>query len=170
MPILPEKRKTSSYCGVSLCLFISRIYVKPFNFLSRVRAKFRNRHTILIIKQLIHTKENLVYVKRQEKQHAEQQHIKTSLFDNYLTSHYSFMKYAENGRLICAEKRCSVPPSFLLVTTRTSTPTKNMLPYLQDIKPMGCILQCREKFPQTALLIDLTRQRNHAKLPSLARA
>lgn len=45
-----------------------------------------------------------------------------------------------------------------------------MLPYLQDIKPMGCILQCREKFPQTALLIDLTRQRNHAKLPSPARA
>ena len=80
------------------------------------------------------------------------------------------MKYAENGRLICAEKRCSVPPSFLLVTTRTFTPTKNMLPYLQDIKPMECILQCREKFPQTALLIDLTRQRNHAKLPSLARA
>ena len=45
-----------------------------------------------------------------------------------------------------------------------------MLPYLQDIKPVGCILQCREKFPQTALLIDLTRQQNHAKLPSLARA
>lgn len=145
MPILPEKRKTSSYCGVSLCLFISRIYVKPFNFLSRVRAKYRNRHTILIIKQLIHTKENLVYIKRQEKQQTEQQHIKTSLYTNYPTSHYSFMKYAENGRLIYDNKRCSVPPSFLLVTTRTSTPTKNMLSYLQDIKPMGCILQCREK-------------------------
>ena len=110
-----------------------------------------------------------MYVRRLEKQQTEQQHIKTSQFDNYLTSHYSFMKYAENGRLICAEKRCAVAPSFLLVTTRTFTPTKNMLPYLQDIKPMGCILQCREKFPQTALLIDLTRQRNHAKLPSLAR-
>lgn len=145
MPISPEKRETTSYCRVSLCLFISRIYVKPFNFLSRVRAKGRNPHTILIIRRLIHAKGNLVYVKRQEKQQTEQQHIKTSLFDNYLTSHYSFMKYAENGRLICAEKRCSVPPSFLLVTTRTSTPTKNMLPYLQDIKPMGCILQCREK-------------------------
>ena len=165
-----EKRKTTSYCRVSLCLFISRIYVKPFNFLSRVRAKHRNRDTILIIRQLRQTKRNLVYVKRQEKQQTKQQSIKTSRFHNYLTSHYSFMKNAENSRLICAEKRWSVPPSFLLVTTRTSTPTKNMLPYLQDIKPMGCILQCREKFPQTALLINLTRQRNHAKLPSLARA
>jgi hypothetical protein len=113
--------------------------------LSRVRANGKNPHTILIIKQLRYTKENLVYIKRQEKQHAEQQSIKTSQFDNYLTPHYFFMKNAENGRLIYAEKRCSVPPSFLLVTTRTSTPIKNMLPYLQDIKPMGCILQCREK-------------------------
>jgi len=104
--------------------------------LSRVRANGKNPHTILIIKQLRYTKENLVYIKRQEKQHAEQQSIKTSQFDNYLTPHYFFMKNAENGRLIYAEKRCSVPPSFLLVTTRTSTPIKNMLPYLQDIKPM----------------------------------
>jgi len=136
LPISPEKRKTTSYCRVSLCLFISRIHVKPFNFLSRVRANGKNPHTILIIKQLRYTKENLVYIKRQEKQHAEQQSIKTSQFDNYLTPHYFFMKNAENGRLIYAEKRCSVPPSFLLVTTRTSTPIKNMLPYLQDIKPM----------------------------------
>lgn len=71
----------------------------------RVRAKYKKSYTILTIKQLRHTKGNLVYVKRQEKQHAEQQHIKTSLFDNYLTSHYSFMKNAENSRHICAEKR-----------------------------------------------------------------
>lgn len=45
-----------------------------------------------------------------------------------------------------------------------------MQPYLQYIKPMWFTLQCREKFPQTTLLIDLTRQQNHAKLPSLARA
>lgn len=93
-------------------------------------------HIVLIVIILRSTQENQSYVKRQEKQQTEQQYIKTSQFDNYLTSLYSFMKYAENGRLICAEKRCSVPPSFLLVTIRTSTPTKNMLPYLQDIKPM----------------------------------
>lgn len=102
-------------------------------------------HIVLIVITLRSTQVNQSYVKKQEKQHAEQQYIKTSQFDNYLTSHYSFMKNAENGRLIYAEKHCSVHPSFLLVTTRISTPTKNMLPYLQDIKPMGCILQCREK-------------------------
>ena len=40
-------------------------------------------------------KENLVYVKRREKQQTEQQYIKTSLYTNYPTSHYFFMKYAE---------------------------------------------------------------------------
>lgn len=124
-----EKRKTTSYCRVSLCLFISRILTKPVNFDSEVRAMTPEIHIVLIVITLRSTQENQSYVKRQEKQQTEQQHIKTSQFDNYLTSLYSFMKYAENGRLICAEKRCSVPPSFLLVTTRTSTPTKNMLPY-----------------------------------------
>ncbi len=71
----------------------------------RVRAKYKKSYIILIIKQLRYTKGNLVYVKRQEKQQTEQQHIKTSLYTNYPTSHYSFMKYAENSRLICAEKR-----------------------------------------------------------------
>ena len=93
-------------------------------------------------------KENLVYVKRREKQQTEQQHINTSQFHNYLTPHYSFMKYAENGRLIYAEKRCYHPPSFLVVARRTSAPTKNMLPYFKP-QSMLFILQCREKFPQT---------------------
>ena len=170
LPISPEKRKTTSYCRVSLCLFISRIHVKPFNFLSRVRANGKNPHTILIIKQLRYTKENLVYIKRQEKQHAEQQSIKTSQFDNYLTPHYFFMKNAENGRLIYAEKRCSVHPSFLLVTTRTSTPTKKCCPICKILNPCDAFFSAVKKPPQTALLIYLTRQQNHAKLPSLARA
>ena len=145
MPISPEKRKTTSYCRVWLCLFISRILVKPVNFDSELRATTSEIHIVLIVIILQSTQENQSYVKRQEKQHTEQQHIKTSQFHNYPTFHYSFMKNAENSRLICAEKRWSVPPSFLLATTRTSTPTKNMLPYLQDIKPMWSILQCREK-------------------------
>lgn len=170
MPISPEKRKTTSYCRVSLCLFISRILAKPVNFDSKVRTMTLENNIVLIINTLRYILENQSYVKRQEKQQREQQYIKTSLYTNYPTSHYSFMKYAENSRLICAEKRCSVHPSFLLVTTRTSTPTKNMLPYLQDIKPMWFTLQCRKKFPQTTLLIDLTPQQNHAELSSLARA
>lgn len=106
-------------------------------------------HILLTVNTLIRLQENQVYVKRREKQQTEQQHINTSQFHNYLTSHYSFMKYAENGRLIYAEKRCSVHPSFLLVTTRTSAPTKNMLPYFKP-QSMLFILQCREKYPQTA--------------------
>lgn len=90
----------------------------------------------LIVIILRRIQENQAYLKIREKQQREQQYIKTSLYTNYSTSHYSFMKYTENSRLIYAEKRCSVHPSFLLVTTRTSTPTKNMLPYLQDINPM----------------------------------
>lgn len=71
--------------------------------MSRVRAKDRKPHTILIIKRLRHIKENQSYVKRQEKQQTEQLHIKTSLYANYPTSHYFFMKYAENSILIYAE-------------------------------------------------------------------
>ena len=145
MPISSEKRKTTSHCKVSLCLFISRILVKPINFDSKVRPMVSESHIILTVSTLRRIQENQSCVKRQEKQQTEQQHIKTSMYTNYPTSHYSFTKNAENSRLICAEKRWSVPLSFLLVTIRTSTPTKNMLPYLQDIKPMWFILQCREK-------------------------
>ncbi len=62
-------------------------------------------HIILIVIILRSTQENQSYVKRQEKQQTEQLHIKTSLYANYPTSHYSFMKNAENSRLIYAEKR-----------------------------------------------------------------
>lgn len=36
LPISPEKRKTTSYCRVPLCLFISRILAKAVNFDSEV--------------------------------------------------------------------------------------------------------------------------------------
>ena len=105
-------------------------------------------HILLTVSTLRRSQENQVYVKRREKQQTEQQHINTSQFHNYLTSHYSFMKYAENGRLIYAEKRCYYPTSFLVVARRTSAPTKNMLPYFKP-QSMLFILQCREKYPQT---------------------
>lgn len=62
-------------------------------------------HIVLTVIILRCLQENQSCVKRQEKQQTEQQHIKASLYTNYPTSHYSFTKNAENGRLIYAEKR-----------------------------------------------------------------
>ena len=149
LPISPEKRKTTSYCRASLCLFISRILVKPISFDSEVRPKTPESHIILTVNILRSTQRNQAYVKRREKQQTEQQPINTSQYHNYPTAHYSFMKNAENSRLIYAEKRCYHPPSFLVVARRTSAPTKNMLPYFKP-QSMLFILQCREKYPQTA--------------------
>ena len=105
-------------------------------------------HILLTVSILRQFQVNQGYVKIREKQQTEQQHINTSQFHNYLTAHYSSMKNAENSRLIYAEKHCYYPPSFLVVTRRTSVPTKNMLPYFKP-PSMLFILQCREKYPQT---------------------
>lgn len=128
-------------------------------------------HIVLIVSILRHMKENLVYVKRREKQQTEQQYIKTSLYTNYPTSHYFFMKYAENGRLIYAEKRCYHPPSFLVVTRGTSAPQKTCCPICKILNPNRCcsFFSAVKKILKRSLLIDLTRQQNHAELPSLAR-
>jgi len=68
-------------------------------------------HILLTVSTLRQFQVNQGYVKIREKQHTEQQHINTSQFRNYLTSHYSVMKNAENGRLIYDNKRCSYPLS-----------------------------------------------------------
>ena len=111
LPISPEKRETTSYCRTSLCLLISRILAKPINFDSEVRPMVSESHILLTVSTLRQFQVNQGYVKIREKQHTEQQHINTSQFRNYLTSHYSVMKNAENGRLIYDNKRCSYPLS-----------------------------------------------------------
>lgn len=47
---------------------------------------------------------------------------------------------------------------------------KTCCPICKILNPWDAFFSAVKKFPQTALLIDLTRQQNHAKLPSLARA
>lgn len=47
---------------------------------------------------------------------------------------------------------------------------KTCCPICKILNPWDAFFSAMKKFPQTALLIDLTRQQNHAKLPSLARA
>lgn len=79
------------------------------------------------------------------------------------------MKYAENGRLIYAEKRCYYPPSFLAVARGTSAPQKTCCPILTP-NPCDSFFSAVKNIHKLSLLIDLTRQQNHAELPSLARA
>lgn len=47
---------------------------------------------------------------------------------------------------------------------------KTCYPICKILNPCDAFFSAMKKFPQTTLLIDLTRQQNHAKLPSLARA
>ena len=126
-------------------------------------------HILLTVSILRQFQVNQGYVKIREKQQTEQQHINTSQFHNYLTAHYSSMKNAENSRLIYAEKHCYSPPSFLVVTRRTSAPQKTCCPILN---PNRCcsFFSAVKNILKLSLLIDLTRQQNHAELPSLARA
>ena len=74
------------------------------------------------------------------------------------------MKYAENGRLIYDNKRCSV--HFFLSQQEHLPQQKTCCPICKILNPWDAFFSAVKKFPQTALLIDLTQQQNHAKLPS----
>lgn len=167
--ISPEKRKTTSYCRASLCLFISRILVKPISFDSEVRPKTPESHIILTVNTLRRIQGSRAYVKRREKQQREQQHINTSQYHNYPTAHYSFMKMLKIVDLSMPKNVATPLLHFALSQEEHQPPQKTCCPILN---PNRCcsFFSAVKNILKLPLLIDLTRQQNRAELPSLARA